>query len=184
MKIIIGLGNIGEKYENTRHNIGFMALDRLSQEYDQSSEQKWKETPKLKGVLKEININGEKVLLVKPTTYMNLSGECVKKVLDYYKVALENLIVIFDDIDLPFGEVRFREKGSAGTHNGVKSLIKELGTDNFKRIKIGIENRTPVLKINFDLSNYVLSKFDKKEQKALDEAFKDVVNKIIDLMKN
>ncbi|MDX9970964.1 MAG: aminoacyl-tRNA hydrolase [Candidatus Gracilibacteria bacterium] len=184
MKIILGLGNVGDKYENTRHNIGFLALDRLSKEFDPNNDEKWKENSKLKAIIKEILINGEKTLLVKPTTFMNLSGECATKVMDYYKVPLKDLIVIFDDIDLPFGEIRIREKGSAGTHNGVKSLIKELGTDNIKRIKIGIENRTPEMKTKFDLSVYVLSKFDKSEITGLEKAFEEVLEKIIEFTKN
>lgn len=178
MKTIIGLGNIGEKYTKTRHNIGFIILDWLSEKYDPNSEINWKNYTKLNCFIKEIIINNEKVLLVKPTTFMNLSGICAQKLINYYKIDLKNLLIIFDDIDLAFGEIRFREKGSAGTHNGVKSIVNELKTENIKRIKIGIENRKNDLKAKFDLSDFVLAKFNETELKELNNLFPKIEEKL------
>lgn len=180
MKIIIGLGNIGEKYEKTRHNAGFLALDKLSEQYESDKNNKWKTNTKLEASIKEINILGEKTLLVKPTTFMNLSGVALQKVINFYKEDLSNLIVIFDDIDLPLGEIRYREKGSAGTHNGVKSIITHLNTDTFHRIKIGIENRTDDLKKKYPLSDYVLAKFTNEELKVINESLEKAIEIIVE----
>ncbi|MFH1218725.1 MAG: aminoacyl-tRNA hydrolase [Candidatus Peregrinibacteria bacterium] len=166
MKIIVGLGNIGPKYSKTRHNIGFMVLDELSKNFEENTK------------LKSLISKKDDTLLVKPTTLMNRSGEAVQKVLHYYKETPENLTVIYDDIDLPLGEIRIREKGSAGTHNGMKSVIEHLGTENFKRIRIGIESRGKLAPEQQDLASYVLSDFTKEELKTINKSMKEVLNSI------
>ena len=131
MYIIVGLGNPGKEYEKTRHNTGFMVIDKLADKYNIEINKE-----KHKALIGTGIIEGEKVMLVKPQTFMNLSGEAVLEVMNFYKEALDNLVTIFDDIDLPVGAIRIKERGSAGTHNGVKSLVKELGTQEFKRVKV------------------------------------------------
>ena len=148
MYIIAGLGNPGKKYENTRHNIGFITLDYLAERHDIQINK-----IKHKALVGEGRISGQKVLLVKPQTYMNLSGESLREVMDYYKVDIEDLIVIYDDIDLPAGTVRIRKKGSAGTHNGMRSIVQHLGQD-FPRIRMGIGNER-----KGDLADFVLGGF-------------------------
>lgn len=172
MFLIVGLGNPGSQYENTRHNIGFKVVDNIAKEYNiEFSRQKFK------GICGEGFINGEKVILLKPTTYMNLSGESVREVIDFYKLSNDNVLVIYDDISLDVGRLRIREKGSAGGHNGIKSIIAHLGTDIFPRIKVGVGQP------NVDLVNYVLGKFSKEEMEVLNEsidastkAVKDIIN--------
>jgi peptidyl-tRNA hydrolase, PTH1 family len=133
MKLIVGLGNPGREYSNTRHNIGFMVIDELARKWDISLNQE-----KYKGVFGSGVVNGEKVILLKPLTYMNLSGECIRPLMDYYKIAIEDFVVIYDDLDLVPGKLRLRMKGSAGGHNGIKSTIAHLGTQEFNRIRVGI----------------------------------------------
>lgn len=161
MKCIIGLGNIGEEYANTRHNMGFMCLEHLSNKYNIKMDKK-----KTKCVYGEGNIYGEKVILVKPTTYMNLSGEAILEIMNWYKLELEDILVIYDDIDLPFGEVRYREKGSSGTHNGMRNIIQNLKSEDFCRVRVGIENRNGV---PIPLISYVTSKLSKEEMIILQE---------------
>lgn len=172
MKIIVGLGNIGAEYQDTRHNIGFYALDHFLEQNQIPAT--WKEEKKLKAYTTKVSFNGKLLLLVKPTTYMNLSGEATSKVLNFFKAQSEDLIVIYDDIDLPLGKIRVRDKGSAGTHNGMKSIIQSLGTENFHRLRIGIESRGETAAKQQDLASFVLSKFTKEEVpqviSALDEA--------------
>ena len=160
MFLIIGLGNIGEKYDNTRHNIGFDAIDKIAEVYNISINRK-----KFKGEYGEGFIGGEKTLIIKPTTFMNLSGECVREVIDFYKLTNEDILVIYDDISLDVGKLRIREKGSAGGHNGIKSIISHLGTDQFSRIKIGVGQPKG------DLVKHVLGKFPKEEREVLDKVF-------------
>lgn len=163
MKCIIGLGNPGKKYDNTRHNIGFMAIDYLSEAMGiELSNNKFK-TQHGAGY-----VNGQKVMLVKPQTFMNLSGEGVRPLIDYYKIDVEDILVLYDDLDLPVGRLRLRQKGSGGGHNGMKSLNQHLGTQNYKRIRIGIdrpESGEPIVK-------YVLSKFPEKDSALLDKVIK------------
>ena len=155
MKLFVGLGNPGPKYERTRHNAGFMAVDALSKEWNiELSEDK-----KFKGYIGRGVIKGEKVILLKPTTYMNLSGESVRAVMDFYDVEIEDLIVIYDDLDLPHGKIRMRLKGSAGGHNGIKSIIAETGTQEFDRIKIGIGRPQKGMTV----VNHVLGKFSEDD---------------------
>ena len=138
MKLIVGLGNPGKDYENTRHNVGFMVMDRLSDVMNVSIS-----TTKFKGEYVKFKYHGEDVILLKPMTYMNNSGECIREVMDYYKCDIDDFIVIFDDISLDVGKLRLRAKGSAGGHNGIKSIIAHLGSDKFKRIKFGVGDNQP-----------------------------------------
>jgi len=164
MKIIIGLGNIGEKYKNTRHNVGFLAVDQLLQQAKQQNlELEWKEESKLKSITAKFSIGEESYILAKPTTLMNRSGQAASAILNFYKATPKDLTVIYDDIDLPLGKTRIREKGSAGTHNGMKSIIEHLGTQEFKRIRIGIESRGELAPKQQDLSSFVLSDFNNQE---------------------
>ena len=162
MFLIVGLGNPGKQYENTRHNVGFDAIDVLVDEYRIPSSGKQHKAMYGKGV-----IEGQKVILAKPLTYMNLSGEAVRAMVDYYKIDPETeLLVIFDDISLAPGNIRIRKKGSAGGHNGIKSIITHLGTQNFQRIKVGVGEKPK----NWDLADYVLGTFSKDDRKLVDEA--------------
>lgn len=134
MKLIVGLGNPGKEYENTRHNCGFMAIDYLAQDLGVTINQ-----AKFKGLYAKIKVEGEDVILLKPQTYMNLSGESVSEVMKFFKIDKEDVLVIYDDLDLPVGKIRIRANGSAGGHNGIKSLIAHLNGQDFKRIRIGID---------------------------------------------
>lgn len=175
MYIIIGLGNPGREYEKTRHNTGFMVLDKISDKYkiDISKE-------KHIALVGTGTIEGEKVILVKPQTFMNLSGESVQEIMNFYKEDINNLIVIFDDIDLPVGTIRIKQNGSAGTHNGVKSIVKELNSENFKRIKVGIGG--PNEKV--DLIGHVLGKFSNEEITKIDESMTNAAEAVVDIIKN
>ena len=169
MKLIVGLGNIGEEYENTRHNMGFMLVDRYL-EY-KNIPLKFKE--KLNAMYVETTINNEKVIFIKPTTYMNNSGMAVRAFLDFYKLDVQDILVISDDLDLDLGKFRLRRNGSSGGHNGLKSIISHLNSDDFKRLRIGISNDKD------DVINYVLSKFSKKELNEIDTMY-DTLVKVLD----
>lgn len=169
MFVIVGLGNPGKEYEETRHNTGFMVLDALAEKYNIDVKK-----VKCKALLGQGEINGEKVILVKPQTFMNLSGQAVAEVLNFYKVDKENFVVIFDDIDLPVGKLRVKERGSAGTHNGVKSIVSSLGTTEFKRVKVGVGKQRP----GEDLVNHVLGKFSKEDRALLDESIEKAVGAV------
>lgn len=155
MFIIIGLGNPGKDYINTRHNVGFQVIDKIANDYNINTT-KFKH----KAFIGEGTIGGEKVMLVKPQTYMNLSGESVKEIISFYKYTADDIIVIYDDTSLPLSTAKIREKGSAGGHNGIKSITNHLGSDVFKRIKVGIGEKPS----GWDLADYVLSKFSKDDQ--------------------
>ena len=170
MKLIVGLGNIGKEYENTRHNMGFMLVDRYL-EYRNITD-KFKE--KFNAMYVETTINNEKVIFIKPTTYMNNSGIAVRAFVDFYKLSSEDILVISDDLDLDLGKFRLRRNGSSGGHNGLKSIISHLGTDDFKRLRIGISNDKD------DVINYVLSKFSKRELNEIDTMFDTLVNVLDD----
>lgn len=159
MKWIVGLGNPGRQYEKTRHNIGFMALDELAERYGLE----WKESKKVHALIGEGFANGQKIALLKPLTFMNLSGESVRSFADYYGSALEDMIIVYDDMDTEFGKIRLRYKGSAGGHNGIKSIIQHTGTDQFNRLRMGISRPEP----GFGIADYVLSNFTKSESAAL-----------------
>ena len=164
--IIVGLGNPGDKYEKTRHNVGFNVIDLLAKEYSIDVSK-----IKHKALIGEGRVGTEKVILVKPMTYMNLSGESVADICNYYNVDLENVIVIYDDIDLDVGKIRIRKKGSGGTHNGMRSIIKCLGSNEFPRVRVGISKP----KNGQDLADFVLSRFAKEDEKSLNESFENAV---------
>ncbi len=170
MKLIAGLGNIGEKYCFTRHNTGFMVVDRWALEENAS----FKQDSKLKCFMTKIKFNGEDIILIKPTTYMNLSGEAVRAVADYYKIKLEDIIIIYDDIALNLGKIRLRANGSDGGHNGIKSIIQHLNSNKFDRIKVGIGPQIG------PSENYVLQNFSKTQLEEL----KPILDKSIDAAKS
>lgn len=161
MYIIVGLGNPTKEYEATRHNIGFDAITRLSDDYNILLNFK-----KHKAICGNGYIGNEKVVLAKPQTYMNLSGESVRELVDFYKVPAEQVIVIYDDISLEPGQLRIRIKGSAGGHNGIKSIISHLNTQEFPRIKVGVGDKPA----GWDLADYVLSRFRKEEEPVMRDA--------------
>ena len=158
MYIIAGLGNPGQKYENTRHNMGFKAIDHLAEKLGIEVNR-----AKFKGLIGEGRIGTEKVILLKPQTFMNLSGQSVREIMNFYKIPEENLIVIYDDFDLPIGSIRVRKSGGPGTHNGMKSVVSELGSRKFPRIRIGIGNS------DGSTVQFVIGKVGSDEQKILDE---------------
>jgi peptidyl-tRNA hydrolase, PTH1 family len=154
MKLIVGLGNPGKQYDKTRHNIGFEVIDELSNQLSIPLNQS-----KFKGLFGIGLHNGEKVVLLKPLTYMNLSGESIRAIMDYYQIDIEDFVVIYDDLDLPVGKIRLRQKGSAGGHNGIKSTVAHLGTQEFNRIRIGIDRPRNGMKV----PDYVLGRFHEDE---------------------
>ena len=155
MKLIVGLGNPGKQYEQTRHNIGFIVIDKLAEKLNIQLHQ-----AKFKGLFGSGLVEGEKVLLLKPLTYMNLSGESIRAIMDFYQIDIEDLVVIYDDLDLPAGRIRLRQRGSAGGHNGIKSTISHLGTQEFNRIRVGINRPTNGMAI----TDYVLGRFSEEER--------------------
>ena len=164
MYIVVGLGNPTRQYEGTKHNVGFDTIDFLVDEYRVPSSGVKHKAMYGKGV-----IAGQKVILAKPLTYMNLSGESVAELVNYYKIdPEEELVVIYDDINLAPGYIRVRKKGSAGGHNGIKNIIAQLGSDKFKRIRVGVGEKPK----NWDLADYVLSPFSKEERTQVDEAIR------------
>ncbi len=166
MVIIAGLGNPTKEYENTRHNIGFMAIDALADKYNIHVMD-----CKHKALIGKGIIGGTKVILAKPLTYMNLSGEAIRAIVDYYKVdPTSELIVIYDDISLDVGQLRIRKKGSAGGHNGIKNIIAHLGDDTFLRIKIGVGEKPK----GYDLADYVLGNFSKEDLEVMRESLEKV----------
>ncbi len=182
MYVVVGLGNPGKNYTNTRHNIGFNTVDLLAQRNNINLNK-----IKFQAVYGEGNIGGKKVLLMKPQTYMNNSGVSLREVSQYYKIPIENIIVIVDDIDIEFSAVRIRTKGSAGSHNGLKSIINHLQSENFPRVKIGIGKKYE----NQDLADFVLSRFGPGEQVDIDislvtaaEAVESMIKDGIDLAMN
>ncbi|HHT96552.1 MAG TPA: aminoacyl-tRNA hydrolase [Clostridiales bacterium] len=161
MYIIIGLGNPSKEYDKTRHNVGWDAIEQIASDNNIPLD-----FVKFKAICGKGYIGREKVVLAKPMTYMNLSGESVKEIQSFYKVPLENIIIIFDDISLNVGQVRIRKQGTAGGHNGIKSIINHLDTKEFSRIKIGIGDKPA----GWDLADYVLSRFRPEEQELINEA--------------
>ena len=163
MKLITGLGNIGDKYCFTRHNAGFMVVDKIALENNLS----FKQDSKLKSFITKFRHGDEDVIMIKPTTFMNLSGEAVRAVMDYYKIKTEDILIIYDDIALDLGRIRFKANGSDGGHNGIKSIIKHIGTNKFDRLKIGIGPQP-----NIPSENYVLQNFPKDQLPELKEVLK------------
>lgn len=169
MKVIVGLGNPGTKYAGTRHNIGFDTVTALADKYSIKLKDK-----KFNGLIGEGFIEGEKVMLVQPQTYMNLSGECVGLIAGFYKLDAEDIIVICDDINLDTGRLRIRAKGSAGGHNGLKNIIAHLGTEAFPRIRIGVGEKTE----GWDLADYVLARFSGDDEATIRKAIKNAVGAV------
>ena len=163
MYYIVGLGNPGIQYENTRHNAGFISIDYLARKYSIDVRK-----IKFKSLIGQGVISGHKVMLVKPQTYMNNSGEAIREIYKYFDFDHDKLIVIYDDIDIDFGSIRIRKKGSAGTHNGMKSIIYNLEFDDFPRIKVAVGKKPSYM----DLANFVLSGFSKQEAKIIEEEVK------------
>ena len=166
MKLIVGLGNPGREYENTRHNIGFMCLDKMAEYLKVNFD-----SNKFSGSYAQVNYDGEKIILLKPGKYMNLSGEVIRDFVKFFKISVEDVLIICDDLDTAVGTYRWRYKGSSGGHNGLKNIELHLGTKEYKRIKIGISNNKLI-----DTKDYVLGKFTKEE--------KDLIQPIIDKMPN
>ena len=173
MYIIAGLGNPSREYEKTRHNAGFDAVDILADKLGVRIEERKHRTLCAKGI-----IGGERVLLMKPQTFMNLSGESIRDVADFYKVDPEHIIIMYDDISLEVGQLRIRTKGSAGGHNGIKSIIAHLGTQDFPRVKVGIGEKPP----RMDLADYVLGHFSSGEKKIMEEAAKEAADAICEIV--
>ena len=154
MKLIVGLGNIGQKYTFTRHNVGFMLADSIAINNNLS----FRENTRLKCLMTNLRNGVDDFLIIKPTTFMNLSGESVRAVMDYYKISVEDVLIVYDDLSLELGKIRFRQNGSDGGHNGIKSVIKHLGTQNIARLKIGIGPQP-----NLPSEVFVLQNFSKEE---------------------
>lgn len=169
MKLVVGLGNPGKKYEGTRHNIGFDCVDHCAEQLNIELNE-----AKFKGIFGKGIVNGQKVILLKPLTYMNLSGESVRALMDYYQIELEDVLIIYDDLDLPTGKIRLRQKGSAGGHNGIKSLIAHLGTQEFKRIRVGIDRPTS----GESIVNYVLGTYHPDERQAVTDSIEQTKNAV------
>ena len=174
MRLIVGLGNPGKEYEKTRHNVGFMSLDYYAKSNSLSFNKN-----KFSGEYSEFTKNGEKVILLKPGKYMNLSGEVVRDYVNFFKIPIENILVICDDLDTPVGTFRLRYKGSSGGHNGLKNIEQNIGTSIYKRIKIGISNNKLI-----DTKDYVLGKFSNEECAKLNEVIENIPYIIDDYLIN
>ncbi|OCL25752.1 aminoacyl-tRNA hydrolase [Orenia metallireducens] len=168
MKLVVGLGNPGFKYEATRHNVGFMVIDYLAKECKEEVSSKEK-----KALVAKTRIGGEKVILAKPQTFMNNSGEAVRTLADYYNIQAEDILIIYDDLDLEVGQIRLKPKGGHGGHNGIRSIINHLGTKEFNRLRVGIGR--PLYGTVVD---YVLGKFSKEEEDTIKEAIKESASAI------
>ena len=175
MYIIVGLGNPEPEYSNTRHNMGFDTINKIAKKHNIEFSK-----TNFKGIYGTGIIEGEKVILLKPQTYMNLSGESVKEIIDFYKLNTDNLIIIYDDIDIEPGIIKLRKTGGPGTHNGMKSVIKEIGTEKFPRVRIGIGK--PELK--GDLINYVIGKIPEEDKKILEKSTDVAKDAVIEIIKN
>lgn len=175
MKIIVGLGNPGKEYENTRHNLGYMVLDKLAESLNIKVNKE-----RLYGLIGDKKIEGEKVLLVKPLTYMNLSGNCVERVLKYYKATPNDLVIIYDDIDIAVGKIRVKPNGNPGTHNGMKDITQKLGTKEFARVRIGSGKPRE----NQDLAEYVLSNISKEEKELIDKSIENGAKAVLEIINN
>ncbi|WP_294581681.1 aminoacyl-tRNA hydrolase [uncultured Thomasclavelia sp.] len=172
MKLIVGLGNPGKEYDKTRHNTGFMVIDNLAKKLNVSIDQK-----KFKALYVKCKYHGEDVILLKPQTFMNLSGEAVIAAMNFYKIDIDDILVIYDDLDMPVGKLRLRKSGSAGGHNGIKNIISHLSSQDFKRIRVGID-RHPYMKV----VDYVLSKFTEEEDAAINEGIEKATAAILDYL--
>lgn len=173
MKMVVGLGNPGKEYENTRHNAGWMLLDYIAQRENISISEKKKNCDSIIG---ECYLQNQKVIFAKPQTFMNLSGNAVQKLKKWYQVEDQDILVLFDDIDIPFGEIRYKINGSGGTHNGMKNIVQMLSSKEIPRIKIGIGGLKHEKQ---DLANFVLQRFSKNEMAALQPVFEEAYEKLI-----
>lgn len=173
MILIVGLGNPGKQYEQTRHNIGFDVIDYMANKYNIDVNRE-----KFKGICGEGFIENTKVILLKPLTYMNLSGESIRELANFYKLEDDEIIVVYDDISLDIGRLRIREKGSAGGHNGIKSIIQNLGGDKFPRVKVGVGQPKD------NLVNHVLGKFSKEDREHIEKVIPVVSDAIVEIVKN
>lgn len=171
MKLIVGLGNPEKKYQNTWHNVGFDCVDALARKLGLTQYEK----SECKAVTAHTHVGRQKVILAKPLTYMNLSGESVQMLVNKYKIALEDIIVVYDDVDLPIGAVRIRQKGSAGTHNGMRNIVELLGSEDFARVRVGTHKETPMALIDF-----VLSQITDEDHKVLDVAINGAAEALCD----
>ena len=172
MKLIVGLGNPGRNYSKTRHNIGFMAIDKLCDYFNVKLDSK-----KFNGLYAQFSYKDEKVILLEPQKYMNLSGEVIRPYIDFFKINIDDILIICDDLDMEVGNIRLRYKGSSGGHNGLKDIEKHIGTQNYKRLKIGISNNKLM-----DTKDYVLGKFSKEEIEKINESIEKVPNIIEDFL--
>ena len=175
MYLIVGLGNPEEDYSKTRHNMGFNVINKLAEKYNIEVNKK-----KFEGLYGDGIIENNKVILLKPQTYMNLSGKSIAQVVNFYKIPLENIIVIYDDVDIDIGLIRIRKQGSSGSHNGMKSVVEELSSEDFARIRVGIGKP----KFDNDMINYVLGAIPEEEQKSLDEGINKAKDAIEEILKN
>ena len=175
MYLVVGLGNPETDYSKTRHNMGFNVINKLSKKLNIEVNKS-----KFKGIFGDGFVNGEKIILLKPQTFMNNSGESVKEIVSFYKIPLENIIIIYDDIDVDPGNIRIRETGSAGTHNGMKSVISELDTEDFCRIRIGIGKPEE----NIDMISYVIGFVPEDERKKLEEGVEKAEEAVLEILKN
>lgn len=174
MKLIVGLGNPEKDYANTRHNMGFNVINKLSEKYDIDVTKS-----KFKALYGSGVIEGEKVILLKPQTFMNLSGEAVDEVVNFYKIELDDILVIYDDMDIEPGKIRIRKSGSPGTHNGMKSVTSYLKTNNFSRVRVGIGKPEE----NMNVIEYVIGGISKDEKEKLEEGINKATNAIIEILK-
>lgn len=175
MYLIAGLGNPEEEYGKTRHNMGFNTINKIANKYNIKVNK-----TKFEGLYESTIIENQKVILLKPQTYMNLSGQCIKQFVDFYKIENDKILVIYDDIDTEKGKIRIRKKGSSGGHNGIKSIINCLGTEEFPRIRIGIGSP----KFKEDMINYVIGSISKEEQEELDKGVEQAKEAVIEILKN
>lgn len=172
MKMVVGLGNPGKEYENTRHNIGFMIVDEYARKYNVSFKSKFN------GLFSKVYRNGEYFIILKPLSYMNLSGTVVKKFASFYKIKPEDILVIHDDLDLPVGKIKVKPKGSSGGHNGIKNIIENLRTEEFPHFKIGIDKDS-----NIQIKDYVLGKFSKNDLEKIKKIYNfstDLIDDFLD----
>ena len=172
--LLVGLGNPGTQYENTRHNVGFLVADELAERQNAPIQRL-----KFKALTNLLTISGEKVLVMKPVTYMNLSGEAVRQAVDFYKIPPERVLVVSDDTALAVGRLRIRKGGSAGGHNGLKNIIQHLGTDQFPRIRLGVGQKPHP---DYDMADWVLSKFAGEDLKTITEAIRKAADAVECLM--
>ena len=175
MYLIVGLGNPGSKYAHTRHNVGFDVLDALSKKLNVSISRE-----RDNALTGECFVGGQKLILALPQTYMNLSGEAVLPLANYYKIPPENLLVVYDDIDIPQGHIRIRKNGSAGTHNGMRSIVGLLGYENFPRLRVGVGQKRE----GYELADWVLGHYIGEEQEVADKAFALAADAIVDYIQN